>query len=203
MSIKRLVFTILLVGILPLSADASLQFDKEARHAALWRRIYDPLPAGWKCEQTIVVRDVPYAELNDGDENEEHSISDVNDGDEPETMTDGAYEPVDEESAAPASIRLLNTLDDEEAGLVFAHEYAHFIWDEQLTRAQRQNYRRIWQRQKRADSLVTEYASEDPTEGFAEAVSYFLRKPAVLRARDEKSWQFVLQLSKTVRSSEP
>jgi hypothetical protein len=77
------------------------------------------------------------------------------------------------------------------AELVFAHEYAHFIWDSHLSERQRGDYRRIWAKQEALGKLVTQYAADCPEEGFSEAVSHFLLRQSVLKRRDDASFRFV------------
>ena len=174
-------------------ASASLRIIDSPHHAALWQRIYDRLPALWKTDQTIRAEEVPIAELNP--DSDIPDPSDVNGGESDNhnsDLADGEYVE-DEDSDEPPTIRLADTLDEVNSSLVFAHEYGHFVWNDKLTRAQRRAYRHLWLRQMRAGHLVTNYASDSPEEGFAEAFSYFLQKPDQLKRKDMESWRFLNQ----------
>jgi len=187
---------------LPMPASASLRIVGKSRHTALWQRIYDHLPEGWKTDQTVIVQEVSPADLNGNRGGEEaYDGRDDNENDQ-DTSIDGDYQEGDEEEGQLPTIRLSSALDDEDAGLVFAHEYGHFIWNEKLTRAQRREYRHLWWQQSESGHLVTEYAGDDPEEGFAEAFSYFVQRPARLRRRDEESWRFLLSLQQDLKKRE-
>ena len=176
-----------------LPASASLHMIDSPHHATLWQHIYDRLPALWKTDQTIRVEEVPIADLNadqvstdasdfNGDENDNHNNA----------PADGEFIE-DEDSDTPPTIRLADNLNDDDSSLVFAHEYGHYVWNDKLTREQRRSYRRLWWRQMHAGHLVTDYASDSPEEGFAEAFSYFLQKPDQLKHKDMESWRFLTQ----------
>ena len=77
--------------------------------------------------------------------------------------------------------------------LVFAHEYGHYVWFDILSDEDRRRYRTLYDRQKAAHSLVTEYAADSVEEGFAEAFSYYVGQPAILARRDALSFAFLAQ----------
>ncbi len=92
-------------------------------------------------------------------------------------------------------ITLLQTLRGEEAELVFAHEYGHYVWDRMLSLQDRADYRRAWTKEKRARRLVTRYAGEDEEEGFAEDFAHYILKLDVLRRRAPESSSFLAALA--------
>jgi hypothetical protein len=181
------------------AAFAALRVADSAPHALLWRRLYDRMPDFWKSERAVVVQEVSRAEMErlvarTGGYSGSHAHDN--------SVVDGCYQPNGEDENSPATITLRETLRGDEAALVFTHEYGHFAWEERLSEAQRACYRRLWREQKRARHLVTRYAGDSQEEGFAEAFAYFLQKPAALRRRDPRSWQFLNDLSTQARPSD-
>lgn len=170
----------------PISAAASLRIAEGSPHASLWRRLYEKMPAPWKTDRAILVEEVSDAEM----EGLVARSGEANRADD-DSVVDGCFIDGGENEGDPARITLRETLEGEEAGLVFTHEYGHFVWDSLLTNSQRTRYQRLWKTQKRAGHLVTEYAGDSEEEGFAEAFAYYLRKPETLRHSDEASWQFL------------
>jgi hypothetical protein len=180
------------------AAQAALRVADSAPHAALWRRLYDRMPDFWRIERAVIVQEVSRAEMerlveraggNRGGHAHDHSV------------VDGCYQPDREDENGPATITLRETLQGEEAALVFTHEYGHLVWDARLSESQRACYRRLWHAQSRAHHLVTRYAGDSQEEGFAEAFAYFLQNPAALQRRDPRSWQFLHDLSTRARLS--
>ena len=197
-SLPRTLWTAALLGpaallISAAPAQASLRILDTPRHAALWQRIYDHLPTLWKTDQPVRVEELPIEELNaNQDEADSRDVNDEESDNHNRELADGEFIE-DDDSDAPPTIRLANSLNDEHSGLVFAHEYGHFVWNDKLTRAQRRAYRHLWWRQMRAGHLVTDYASDSTEEGFAEAFSYFLQKPDQLKRKDIESYRFLTQ----------
>ncbi len=73
----------------------------------------------------------------------------------------------------------------------FAHEYGHYVWFDLLSKDDRKRYKAIYDRQKSAHRLVSEYAAESLEEGFAEAFSFDIVDPAALQRQDFLSFQFL------------
>ncbi len=73
----------------------------------------------------------------------------------------------------------------------FAHEYGHYVWFDLLTKDDRKRYKAIYERQKAAHRLITDYAAESLEEGFAEAFSADIMTPAALLHQDPLSYQFL------------
>jgi hypothetical protein len=198
LSLASLVFSTALVC-RPVPVLASLRLDDASPHAHLWRHIYAEMPACWKSPRIVQVQEVSDADMDRLIAQSGYSDdSDLDDGD---TQVDGCYDS-GEDDHDPPSITLRESLRGEDAGLVFSHEYGHFVWDTFLSDRQQAQYTHLWQRQKRAGHLVTEYAGDSEEEGFAEAFSFYLRKPDVLQRRDRESWQFLhaLAVRRTARS---
>jgi hypothetical protein len=170
-------------------ALSPLRMAEDSPHAGLLRHVFNQIPPVWKTERPLVVEEVSRQEMED-------LIARVGGDDTDGDWTiDGCYEPGGLGRNDPATITLIETLKSDDAELVFAHEYGHLVWDELLTNADRSRYSRIWSEQKHDNRLVTAYAADSDEEGFAEAMAYFLRKPALLHKRDPRSWQFLNDLN--------
>ncbi len=172
-------------------ARADLRVAASAPHAAQWRRLYERLPEAWKTGQPILLQEVSLSEMRQlvgrtGDNESSHE----NAGDRASEV-DGCYQSGGDDDNSPPVISLSETLQGDDINLVFVHEYAHYVWDERLTRTQQAAYRKIWREQKRARRLITEYARESDEEGFAESVAYFQCHPGELRRRDPRAYQFL------------
>ncbi len=168
-------------------ADAALRMDTGSLHAPIWRKVYNDLPASWRSDKPIRVEeitDLAMAQLTAEGDSGRNGHGDA------ESVVDGCFRQSDDRDDSPI-ITLRESLRGEDAELVFAHEYSHFIWDEKLTDTQRRSYTALWRAQKRAGHLVTRYAADSVEEGFAEAASFFLRRPSVLRSRDPASGRFL------------
>jgi hypothetical protein len=172
---------------LPRFACAELRIDHDTTHAAIWRKIYQQLPDAWKSSRIVVVQEVTDSEM-------EHIVAQSqggnNNSEDDGSVVDGCFQPGEKEGD-PDTITLRESLRGSEAELVFTHEYGHFVWDARMTRAQRDQYRRLWRVLKHQGHLVTRYAGDSPEEGFAEAFAYFLRRSLTLRSRDADSWNFL------------
>lgn len=165
--------------------------------APIWKKVYARIPAVWKTGQKLDVREVSGREMariveqTRGDDADRDQNGD--------TVVDGCYQNRRGSEDDTARIFLSDALRGEEVALVFAHEYGHFVWDELLNDRQRDSYYLLWREQKKAEHLVTEYAAESEEEGFAEAFSYFLRKPDTLQKRDPASTKFLRSLQNDLR----
>jgi hypothetical protein len=73
----------------------------------------------------------------------------------------------------------------------FAHEYGHYVWFDLLSKGDRKKYKAIYDRQKSAHRLISEYAAESLEEGFAEAFSTNIVDPESLLHQDPLSYQFL------------
>lgn len=167
------------------SATAEMRFRSDTLHASLWKRIYVHIPSAWKAERAVYVREVSDGEM------ERLVARFEGQNDQNDSVVDGCYQGGIPREGSMAHITLRDTLRGENAGLVFTHEYGHYVWSEILTAPERARYRRIWREQLREGSLITSYAAESEEEGFAESFSYYIRKSATLRHTDYRSWQFL------------
>lgn len=170
---------------MPAFAFGMLRVSEDSPHAQLFRRFYDTLPDAWKSFHDVRAQEVS------GQEMEELVANSVGDARSDDSIVDGFYLGAGASEYDLATITLRETLSSAEASHVFAHEYGHLVWDELLTETQRRRYTRLWRDQKHVNRLITPYAAENSEEGFAEAFSYFLRKPTALKKRDMRSWQFL------------
>jgi hypothetical protein len=91
----------------------------------------------------------------------------------------------------PARITLRGSADPNEFPMTFAHEYGHYVWQEEMSQQDHARYSEIYNRQREAHQLVTDYAATELDEGFAEAVSYYLLNRPVLEERDAASAHFL------------
>ncbi|MGI4791683.1 MAG: hypothetical protein ACRYFS_22915 [Janthinobacterium lividum] len=73
----------------------------------------------------------------------------------------------------------------------FAHEYGHYVWFDVLSKDDRKRYKKLYEHQKSANHLITDYAAESVEEGFAEAFSYDINDPVALQHEDALSYQFL------------
>ncbi|HZT43239.1 MAG TPA: hypothetical protein VFA07_13805 [Chthonomonadaceae bacterium] len=182
---------------LPAAHAVGLRIAEGAPHASLWKRIYDRIPDPWKIDRPLLVREISDGEM---DALVERSGGNKNPEDA-STVVDGCYLDGGDNEDDPASITLRETLNEQSAGIVFAHEYGHYVWANMLTEDQRARFARLWRTQKRAHHLVTGYASYSVEEGFAESFSYLVMRPEILRRRDSASWQF-LQSTQAARAAQ-
>lgn len=173
--------------------SAELRVMDDAPRASLWQRLYRQIPACWRTRRDVEVREVTKAEIerivarNEGTQGHE---------DDDASEVDGIYQAIGEHEGDPITITLRDSLRGDEAELVFLHEYGHFVWEEKLTRKDRIRYEHLWEKQRRAGKLVTEYARDSSPEGFAEAFSFYLHKTEVLRRKDGASFGFLHDLEK-------
>ncbi len=73
----------------------------------------------------------------------------------------------------------------------FAHEYGHYVWFALLTKGDRKRYEVLYDKQKAAHRLITDYAAESVEEGFAEAFAAETSTPATLLHQDPLSFRFL------------
>lgn len=189
---SALALSLTLLGLLtcPGTTAADLRFVGRAPRESLWRETYHRLPRLLRRDVPVVVEEVP------DDEMERRVARDArrpSAGTGPAPSIQGYYEP--RRRGAPARIVLRESLSPPVAGLAFAHEYGHVVWDEILSARQRAEYARIWRRQATRGWLVTRYAGESAPEGFAEAFAYYVRRGRELERRDPDSATFLDDLA--------
>lgn len=170
-------------------ARASIRPTRETPRSALWRKLYDRLPAAWKSRNEVLVREVSDREMDRLVE--EH-------GDAPASSPEGDDEVQGffewSEPRDTPTITLRASMSTEEASFVFTHEYAHYVWEELLDRRTRRAYEDVWRDRRNRHKLVSEYAEESVDEGFAEAVAHFVRRREKLHRKDPESEDFLLDL---------
>jgi hypothetical protein len=150
----------------------------------MFKAVYELFPPCWRALRPVLVREVTDSEMD-------MLVCDEDAGRESEddSVVDGYYQPG--RGGEMPIITLRRSIRDAAAEMVFAHEYAHYIWDHKLSERERSEFTRIWTKQERAGSLVTEYAADSVEEGFSEAVSYYILRQSVLKRRDDPSFRFV------------
>lgn len=169
---------------------AEVRVSERSPQAKVWRKLYAEIPEKWRTAREIVVEEVSGAELKRIAAEDEDT--EARDEESDETDIDGCYQ--NSGIKEPIHIFIRETLRGEAAELVFLHEYAHFIWDEFVTPDEQEIYTKVWREQRRNKRLVTQYASTSVEEGFADALSYALRKPKYLKQRDPRSARFMERL---------
>ncbi len=170
-------------------SQAQVVFKNDSKHTALWRSIYARMPGVWKTNKKVSVREVADDTMNALTEKYVGL-----DSRSPDFVVDGLFLKADVEEGIPARIFLSETLQGESTGLVFVHEYGHFVWHSILSNSQRNRFRRLWSEQSVEGILVTDYAGVSVEEGFAEAFSFFIRRPEILRYQDFRSLMFLEDL---------
>lgn len=176
------------------SADLVLKGGNDRQQLAIDEIYANRIPAVWRTSHPIKVNILTDREMNAyiraGSDQKMQSSDD-------DDTIDGIYE------GGPPTITLRGNTDSESMPLTFAHEYGHFVWESELTRADRSRYIAIYQRQKRDHHLVTEYAATDVHEGFAEAFSYYVMARNSLLRRDEASCRFLDEVLQRASAAQP
>lgn len=98
---------------------------------------------------------------------------------------DGMYQ-----NAAP-TITLRASSPTADVSATFLHEYGHCLWLNALSPSQRTQYVNVYERQRRAHLLVSQYAAVSVEEGFAEAFSFYIRERDHLAKCDAPSCCFL------------
>ncbi len=175
--------------------QAVLLSEPEVTHPARWQSFYHTIPQAFRNNRVVLLQLRTKKGLTAlAASLAECSVSSVQD-------VDGCYRNGGYDLRADATISLLNTLHGEQALRVFAHEYGHFVWFQVMNSHQRSAYRLVWQKQKRANHLITAYAGVNAREGFAEAFSFFLLHRAQLQKKDSASLRFLQHLAAAQRQA--
>jgi hypothetical protein len=74
---------------------------------------------------------------------------------------------------------------------VLTHEYGHYVWFKLLDKNDRNQYRLIYNTQRRNHHLISDYADTNLEEGFAEAFAFFITSPNSLQQKDQLSYGFL------------
>jgi hypothetical protein len=180
---------------LVLPAAAGLHVEGGSSRAPLFRTLYDKLPDCWKTDREVIVREVSDREMRRLIAEDKRMSREEED----DMVVQGFYDN-DGDGKSPIVITLRSSLSADEARMVFTHEYGHYVWDDLLTKGDRNSYGELWQKQRRRGRLITRYAGDSREEGFAEAFAYFLRDPDRLRRKDVESF---LYLDVLVQQEEP
>ena len=107
----------LLCPLCAVSANAALQMSRESAHAALYRKLYEQMPAIWKSRLPLLVREVSDREMDRLVRARDDSPRSQNDDSDVEAF----YELNDDADSVP-TITVRESLSDLEAGFVFTHE---------------------------------------------------------------------------------
>lgn len=152
---------------------------------AAWSRLH--IPARFQVRRKVEVQPLSDAAMDDY----LHTDPDSSDANNESNSEDSASEidGVFTDNPPQIFLRVSNPARIDYA--TFAHEYGHYVWFDLLTKDDRKRYKAIYERQKAAHRLITDYAAESLEEGFAEAFSADIMTPAALLHQDPFSYQFL------------
>ncbi len=177
--------------LLPLGAQAQMTVagppSPTAHTLTVW--FTQHIPAKFQARGAFEVQPLPDFDMDEylrGNAPDDHSQNNShNNSEDDEDEIDGVF--VDH----PPRI----TLRVPESGKIdfdtFAHEYGHYVWFDLLTRSDRKRYGAVYDRQKAAHKLITDYAAESVEEGFAEAFAADINAPLALLHQDPLSYRFL------------
>ena len=156
----------------------------------VWSRLH--LPAKFQAHDKVEVQALSDAAMDDylhadPDSDTDSSNDANNDGNSEES--DGEIDGVFTDNPPQIYLRVSDPAQIDYA--TFAHEYGHYVWFDLLTKDDQKRYKAIYERQKAAHRLITDYAGESLEEGFAEAFSADIVDPASLLHQDPLSYQFL------------
>lgn len=158
---------------------------REVHAVGSWYDLH--IPAKFRTRQALTVSLLPDPDMNIylGSVGGDATGNSADQPDQDDGDIDGVFENV------PPCITLRLPPDGILNDLTFAHEYGHYVWFDLLSERDRERYRALYDRQRAAHSLVTDYAADSVEEGFAEAFSYFVGRPMTLAHRDPLSYEFL------------
>lgn len=180
-------------GLLLLFRPASAQISvadpaaPAAHTLTAWSRLH--IPVRFQTHDKVEVQPLSDAAMDDYLRSD--SESDSNDADHDSSPEDSASEIDGVFTDNPPQIFLRVSDPAQIDYATFAHEYGHYVWFDLLTNDDRKRYKAIYERQKAAHRLITDYAAESLEEGFAEAFSADIVSPAALMHQDPLSYQFL------------
>jgi len=174
-------FAVAILCVRPAHADLAISGAGSAQQAQIKSIYAGMIPAVFKSTSAL-----PVTVLGDHDMN---SYIDRGSGQSADTNDDDTIDGIFED--APSRITLRGSTDASDMPFTFAHEYGHYVWETFLTKADRDNYGKIYKTQLRAHRLITDYAATDVFEGFAEAFSFYIVDKNQLSRRDNLSCQFL------------
>ncbi len=182
--------------LLPLGAQAQMTVagppSPTAHALTAW--FAQHIPAKFQAHGAFEVRPLSDFDMDEylhGDDSDDHSQNNSqNNSQDDDDEIDGVFVP------DPPRI----TLRVPDPGKIdfdtFAHEYGHYVWFDLLTRGDRKRYKAVYDKQKAAHKLITDYAAESVEEGFAEAFAADINAPLALLHQDPLSYRFLAEWPK-------
>lgn len=159
------------------AARADLSFTGgTAAQQELLNRAYSGMPACCHTPRRVAVRLLDDQAMDARLQAAAHSQRLVN-----ADAVDGFYQ-----NACP-TITLRVSSPTADVSATFAHEYGHYVWMNVLSAKQRDQYRKIYDTQRSAHRLVSQYAAVSVDEGFAEAFAAYIHDYSGLCQRDSLS----------------
>ena len=190
---KRCILGIILLwaaGVLLLSRPAAAQVVVDspatptARALSAWFQQH--VPVRFQARNKVEVQALPDAAMDD------YLHADAGDADDTQNSDTDSDEEVDGVFTDDPPQIFLRVSDPTQIDYAtFAHEYGHYVWFDLLSKDDRKRYKAIYDRQKAAHRLISDYAGESLEEGFAEAFSTDMVAPAALQRQDPLSFQFL------------
>jgi hypothetical protein len=172
--------------VLPANADLAIQGGTHNQRVMLRQTYWGFIPSRFRTSELVPVQLLTDAAMNKYINGGNDSVSDSKDADD---TVDGIYED------GPPLITLRATRPDSELSYTVSHEYGHFVWQTMMQASEKASYNKIYNAQKSAGNLVSEYAGYNVNEGFAEAFATYSTTPALLKAKDPLSYNFINNLA--------
>ncbi len=175
----------LALTLVPRLAHSELLLTEGAAQAPrknLWQQLFDSVPAALRPTRDVVVDEVTDAQMDQmiRDDPSQDAREEEN-----SSVVRGMFL-FDEDDQAVIALR--RSLAADEARVVFVHELGHLVWETHLSKGERRRYNEAYKRARSEKCLITAYAADSVEEGFAEAFSFYVRKPETLRRRDPHSY---------------
>ncbi len=182
-----------LLLLLPRQAPAQISVSGPATPAAnaltAWSRLH--IPAKFQTHGKVEVQPLSDAAMDDYLHSDPDNDAESGDANNDSHSEDSAEEIDGVFTDDPPQIYLRVSDPAQIDYATFAHEYGHYVWFDLLTNADRKRYKAIYEHQKAAHRLISDYAGESLEEGFAEAFSADIVTPAALLHQDPLSYQFL------------
>lgn len=190
--------SILLMGalllLLPCPSPAQISVTDPSTPAAhtlaAWSRLH--IPAKFQARGKVRVQTLSDAAMDDYLQSDPDSDTDSSNNANNASNSEDSAEEIDGVFSDDPPQIFLRVPDPAQIDYAtFAHEYGHYVWFDLLTQDDRKRYKAIYEHQKSAHRLITDYAGESLEEGFAEAFSADITAPAALLHQDPLSVQFL------------
>lgn len=172
-------------------ASADVIINAPQVNSDLIQRWYDYIPNAWKGERHIIVVEYDNRRM---DSVVREKVSGLF---ARESTIDGIYVSDMIRRYRPSYIYLRKKAKKSETAASFVHEYGHYVWNEVLTKRERDTFSRRWDNDAEIFDTYCHYSTDSPEEAFAESFSYFIRMPWVVRSKDPVTYKFLLQAERS------